>query len=107
MFSALSISKLHGKYMHGNKILTLVARMGSKDVELLDLVIHDRYTACGHAFAVNINIAARLQRIPENAVGRVWIIKPQRQMKRAFRVKLIDMIKPLRYLVIAPHALGS
>ena len=61
----------------------------------------------GHAFSVNIDVAAGTGIIAEDPVGSIGIIEPQRKVEIAVGIEFVDVVKTLGHLVIALHAFGT
>ena len=69
--------------------------------KLLDSLVSQRRAPDADVLAVDVNIAARLFVIAEQAIGLVGIIQAEGKMIQAFGIEAVDFVKSFRNLAIA------
>ncbi len=87
--------------MNLNVFLPVVLRFEGQDIQLLYLVICDGYAAYGHTISMDEYGSARIFIRAQFPIGLIRIIYPQREVKVALGIELIDRIEALRHLKVS------
>src|SRR5258708_27728794 len=87
-------------------LLTPVADLDGKPINLFDPIIRDGNATDRRAVAVQENVATGILMRAEDAVGRVGITDVEAQEEIALRIEPMQLLEALRDLFVAKAALG-